>query len=124
MKFVFIILCFLLIFFNFETVKMLSKTKDSNFIIIWKITENKYLFHVFPHEIFLLLDGSTFYLYINDHGTTEESYVSAVNLKTNFKVNIINYIYLREYTESAPFLVTYDACLTDISEILNFLIKR
>lgn len=118
MKFVFFILCFLLIFFNFHYIEILSKTKDSHFIIIWKITENIILFNVFPHDVFLLLDKNTFYLYLDD--STEESYISAINLKTNYKVNIINYIYLREHSVHF-FLKFYDPNLSSIKDILNSL---
>lgn len=120
MKLVFFILCFLLIFFNFETVKMLSKTKDSHFIIIWKITENKHLFHLFPQEMYLLLDHGTFYLYLDDN--TEATYIPAINLKTNYKVNIINYIYLREWTEFTPSVHEYSSAFVSVPEIINSLL--
>lgn len=120
MKLVFLILCFLLLFFNFETVNILSKTKDGHFMIIWKITENKHLFHLLPQEIFLLLDHDTFYLYLEDH--TESTYIPAINLKTNYKVNVINYIYLREWTEFTPKVQEYDDSLDSVPEIINSLI--
>lgn len=120
MKYVFLFLCFLLIFYNFETVTFLSSTKDDSIIVIWKIMERKYLFHILPHDIHVLLDNDNFYLYLENQN--EETYVPAINLKTNYKVNVINYSYLREWTKYSPKLIRYSNSLSDIVDIINSLV--
>ena len=119
MKYIFLFLCFLLIFYNFETISLLSNTKDNAIVITWQIMERKYLFHILPHDIYVLLDNDNFYLYLEKEN--EETYVPAINLKTNYKVNVINYCYLREWTDFSPKVVRYSDSLSDVVEIINSL---
>lgn len=117
MKYIFLFFTFLLIFYNFETLTLLSSNKNSSIVILWKITENKYLFHILPHNIYVLLENDNFYLYLENEN--EETYISAINIKTNYKVSIVNYMYLREWTDFGPKIIRYSNSLTDMVEIIN-----
>lgn len=110
----------MLIFYNFETLNLLSSNQNSSIVIIWKITDKKYLFHVLPYDVYVLLDDENFYLYLEKEN--EETYVPVINLKTNYKANVINYIYLREWTDYSPKIVSYSDSFTDIIEIINSLV--
>lgn len=120
MKYLFLILCILLIFYNFETLNLLSSTQNSSIVIVWKITDEKYLFHILPYDVHVLLDDENFYLYLDKEN--EETYVPVINLKTNYKANVINYIYLREWTDYSPKIIGYSDSLTDIIDIINSLL--
>lgn len=121
MKYLFLALCLLLLFYNFETVNLLRCTEKNSIVITWKVTEKKYIFHILPYNVYVLLDEDDFYLYLENEN--EETYVPVINLKTNYKVNMINYMYLREGTDFAPRITHYSDSLTDIIEILNALVS-
>lgn len=121
MKYLFLFFCFLLIFYNFKTVALMSTSKNKSIVLSWKIIDNKYLFHILPHDVFVLLDNDNFYLYLETKN--EETYVPAVNLKTNYKVNVLNYIYLREWSDFYPKVLNYDKSSADLVDIINSLVN-
>lgn len=117
MKYIFLILCCLLIFYNFETTTLLNLNKNSHVIAIWKIAPEIYLLYILPHNVRILLDNDEIYLYLKNK--EEQTYVSALNLRTNFEVNIVNYMYLREWSDFFPKIIHYSNSSNDILDILN-----
>lgn len=119
MKYILILGCLLLLFYNFEITTLLSGHRNASILSLWKITEDIYLVQIFPHNVHILIEKDNYYLYLEKD--YEETYVPAINLKNNFQIILVNYIYIRNWTEFAPQILSYSDTLTDLTDILNSL---
>lgn len=118
MYWIFIILCLLLLFFNLEPLKIPFHNK---FVLIW-IVSHFYVVRIFPHDIYILIDENVCYLY--QKVSSEDTYVSAVQLDTNYQHKVLNYKYLLEWMNQLPQVFTYPSHLINVIDILNFIRQK
>lgn len=117
MKIILILVCLLLLFYNFESNQFFNKNVNERLVILWKLRNEKILLHIFPHDQHVLIDGKNIYLYLDNN--LQETYVPAVQLESNDKRFIVNYSYL--WGDESPKILKYPSYMESIVDILNYL---
>lgn len=118
MKFIFYGICLLLLLYRLRSEHLLHGDVKDRFLLVWRLEDGRFLVHIFPHEAKLYIDGDTFFIYDNED--RDDTYVPAIRLNSLERGNILNYLYLQEWCEESPQIVSYPEHLTDIVDILNY----
>lgn len=114
----FAIVCVLLLAFHLEPV--LGRPSHNHYAMIW--TWNTFrLLHVLPSDVYVLVDGTTCYLYLETESTTD-TYIPAIHLEKKRTFDILHYRYLLDWIKDPPVIKAYSPDLaSNIIDILNFL---
>lgn len=111
----FSILCFLFLAFNLEVAS--GRPWHSHYALIWK-WKNFILIRIFPKNIYVLIDHSIIYRYME---ASTETYISAVRMDTQMITEILNYRYFLDWIRESPFVKSYPSKLSNEIDILNHL---
>ena len=111
----FSILCLLFLAFNFEVVP--GRPWHNFYALLWK-WKDFVLIHIFPRNIYVLVNHQKIYRYIN---SSVDTYVDAVRLDNQIKCEILNYRYLLDWIKEPPVVKVYPSKLLNEIEILNYL---
>lgn len=109
------ILCILFLAFNLEVIP--GRPWRNYYALIWK-WRHFTLIRVFPINVYVLVDKSIVYRYME---ASTDTYIKAVRLDTHMMSKILNYRYLLDWILEPPVVKAYPSKLSNEIEILNYL---
>lgn len=119
MKWVFIILCFLLLLFSFEPLP--HPGRNDHYLMLWKISSRLQLLRIFPHDVYVLVSDGLCYLYKD---ATSDIYVYAVRIDTGRKYLVLNHLYLVKRSRRLPEIYFFESSSEDVVDVLNTFSKN
>lgn len=118
MKLILIIICLLLLFYQFESAHFLTDNKKNALVVWWNIKSNKHLLHIFPHDEYVLIDKNAVYFYINKYD--ENTYTPVIKMGEQSKLFMLNHKYLTSFVKIPPKIYYYPNNLTNLLDVVNY----